>query len=343
MCLTPILWTGIEYFHSEIWYLRFAWLLPGQAAALLPGVRLAAIGVYGLGFVYMAMAALAVGSSRPLRILGGAGLIVAAVLMYVPAYPPPSSAEAALHVAGLQAEEWQAPAIADALDHLATTHPEAQLLVLSEGAFFSPVPKVVRDVVSKHHVYLIAGARKYVSQHEYFNTAFVVGPDGSDAFSQVKSVPVQFMNDGTPATERRVWDSPWSKIGIAICYDAGYARVMDAFVRQGACGLIIPTMDATYWGQFERRMLHSRVAPIRSAEYGIPTFGVWSSGISQLVDRSGQIISTAGYPGQGETITGSFDLSRAGRIPLDRPLAIASMVATALFTCYLIVQRIRRA
>ena len=53
-----------------------------------------------------------------------------------------------------------------------------------------------------------------------------------------------------------------------------------------------------YYFPYERRMLHGRMAPIRSAEYGIPTFGVWSCGESQLTDRFGRVIATAGYPGQ---------------------------------------------
>ena len=190
-------------------------------------------------------------------------------------------------------------------------------------------------------MYLIAGGRKYINQHEYYNTAFVIGPDGNDVFSQVKSVPVQFMDDGVPATERHVWDSPWGKIGICICYDVGYARVADDFVQQGARGIIVPTMDATYWGEFERRMLHGRVGPIRAAEYGIPVFGVWSSGISQLIDSSGRIVATAPYPGQGDTIIGSLDLSRPGRMPPDRPLAAASMIGTAIFISYVAVTTFR--
>jgi len=59
--LTPMLWTGIEYFRSELYYLRFAWLVPGQAAAFLPGVRLAGLGVYGLGFLYVLAAAMTIG------------------------------------------------------------------------------------------------------------------------------------------------------------------------------------------------------------------------------------------------------------------------------------------
>jgi apolipoprotein N-acyltransferase len=138
-----------------------------------------------------------------------------------------------------------------------------------------------------------------------------------------------------------VWESPWGKIGIAICYDLCFAEVMDDFVRQGACGLIIPTMDLSIWGQFERRKLHGRVAPVRSAEYGVPTFGVWSSGESQLTDRHGRVIATAGYPGQGETISGSFDLSHTGQVPPDRTLTRASLIGTGVFILYLVVRTVR--
>jgi apolipoprotein N-acyltransferase len=126
------------------------------------------------------------------------------------------------------------------------------------------------------------------------------------------------MIDGLPAADRRVWDSPWGKLGIAICYDSSYAKVMDDFVRQGARGLIIPTMDLAHWGEYERRMLHGRMAPVRSAEYNIPTFSVWSSGVSQLTDRFGRLIATAPYPGQGEMIAGPMDLRNPGRGPRRR-------------------------
>ena len=86
-------------------------------------------------------------------------------------------------------------------------------------------------------------------------------------------------------------------------------------------------------------MLHGRVQPVRSAEYGIPTFGVWSSGVSQLTDRYGRIVATAGYPGQGDIIAGNFDLSRPGRIPPDRLLAQAAMFGTAGLILYCLFRR----
>ena len=341
MVLTPVMWTGIEYFRSEVWPLKFAWLLPGQASAQLPGVQLCVIGVYGLGFVYMLLAALSVGELKWQRLTGAAGLVVAAILMYALPWPTlPHNVP--VHVAGVQTESWAAADIAKALDSLAVEHPEAQILVLSECAFPDAVPAEVREVITKHKRYLVAGGWAPVGEGGFYNTAFVVGPDGKDLFSQAKSMPVQFMDDGTPAAVRNVWESPWGKIGIAICYDACYASVMDDFVRQGARGLIIPTMDVTEWGEFERRTLHGRIQPVRSAEYGIPTFGVWSSGVSQLTDRAGKVIATAGYPGQGETLAGSFDLSRAGRVPPDRYLGWASLIATGLFVGFLLVPQRRK-
>jgi apolipoprotein N-acyltransferase len=338
MWLTPMLWTGIEYFRSEVWQLKFAWLLPGQAAAFLPGVRLLAVGVYGLGFIYVLTAAL-IADGRKLYVAAGSlAALTLAVLMYVPAFPAPegvSAKETTLFVAGVQLEEPTVQQAVDALDHLALTHPEARILVLSEYTFGDTVPKSVRDVVRRYHRYLVAGGVRWTTGGKFYDAAFVIDPDGRTIFEQDKSVPVQFMDDGLPATGRKVWNSPWGKIGIGICYDLSYAKVMDDFVRQGAQGLIVPTMDPIHWGEYERRMLHGRLAPVRSAEYGIPIFGVWSSGVSQLTDRFGRVIATAEFGGRGEVIAGPFDLQGAGRIPPDRFLAIGATAGTAIFIVYL--------
>jgi apolipoprotein N-acyltransferase len=345
MWLTPMLWTGVEYFRSEVWQLKFAWLLPGQAMAFVPGVRMAAVGVYGLSFIIAIIAAMIVSRRVALRAIGVVAALVLAELMYVPALPP-SPVDGTLHVAGVQIESAGVEAVAGALDRLAEAHPEAQILVLSEYTFVDVVPQSVRDVATKYHRYLVAGGIQWLDAKRFYDTAFVIGPDGRDVASQGKSVPVQFMDDGLPAARRQVWESPWGKIGIGVCYDVGYARVMDDFVRQGAAGLIVPTNDPMHWGEFERRMLHGRLAPIRAAEYGIPVFGVWSSGVSHLTDRYGRVIATAGFPGQGAFISGPFDLGAPGRVPPDRMLAVAMMFGTGLFAAYLagcwISQRVRK-
>lgn len=343
MWMTPVLWTGVEFFRSELYQLKFAWILPGQVVAFLPGVRLMWIGVYGLGFLFALGSALLVGPRLVYRITGAVALLTLAVFMYLPSTTAKGLGDARVHVAGVQWEHADESSVADAVDRLATAHPEAEILVLSEYSFQGLVPQAVRDVVQRHARYLVAGGIVEEPENEFRDTAFVIGPDGRDVFQQCKSVPVQFMNDGLPAEQRRVWNSPWGKIGIAICYDVSYARAMDDFVRLGAQGLIIPTMDMEEWGRHEREMLHGRLAPIRSAEYGIPIFGVWSSGESQLTDRQGRLIATAGYPGQGEMIAGPFELSAPGRVPPDRyPAFAASILVGALLFCFIGAEMLMR-
>ena len=54
----PVLWTGLEYFRSEVYYLRFSWLNAGYAFSNhVQTVPFKLLGVYGLGFLLMLLAA----------------------------------------------------------------------------------------------------------------------------------------------------------------------------------------------------------------------------------------------------------------------------------------------
>ena len=160
--------------------------------------------------------------------------------------------------------------------------------MLSEYTFDGPVPAAVKEWCRKNGRYLVVGGKDPAAGGDFYNTAFVVGPDGDIVFRQVKAVPIQFFKDGLPAPEQKLWDSPWGKIGICVCYDLSYTRVTDRLVKLGAEALIVPTMDVVDWGQAQHE-LHARIAPVRAAEYGLPIFRLASSGISQLVDRAGRV------------------------------------------------------
>jgi len=166
--------------------------------------------------------------------------------------------------------------------------------------------------------------------HQFYDTAFVISPSGEIVFHQAKSVPIQFFNDGLPALEQTVWQSPWGKIGICICYDLSYTRVTDRLVRMGAEMLIVPTMDVTDWGKRQHE-LHARMGPIRAAEYHLPVVRVASSGISQAIDLTGKIMASAPYPGQGAVLSATLNFSKSTRLPLDRWLAPLSAVLTGIW------------
>jgi apolipoprotein N-acyltransferase len=342
--LIPFVWTGLEYFRSELYYLRFSWLNVGYAFAGAPWQgALKLVGTYGVGFLLMSVAAAAAFLWLKSRVqsLGLLCLAVGGVCLggFLCGKESATQPLATLRVAGVQMEFPSENEVLLRLNDVILSHPETELVVLSEYTFDGPVPAKVKEWCRKHGLYLIAGGKDPAPGTNFFNTAYVVGPGGDIVFRQVKAVPIQFFKDGLPAPEQKLWNSPWGKIGICVCYDLSYTRVTDRLVRLGAEALIVPTMDVVDWDSAQHE-LHARIAPVRATEYGLPTFRVASSGISQLVDRAGRVTASAPCPGDAATITGTLEMRGVGSRPLDRWLApFATGVTAALIVWFPIRRR----
>ena len=333
------MWTGLEYFRSELYFLRFSWLNAGYAFSNSAGLHfVAGFGVYGIGFLLMAWASyisVLAQLSKVARVAAGVALAaVSSLPLWLPAAANP--AVKSINIVGVQMEGSSTGQVKSALDAALKKHPQTDLFVLSEYAFFGPVPQPILNWCKQHHLWLVAGGEDPISLTNYYNSVFVVGPDGAIAFQQAKCVPVQFMKDGLPAREQHLWNSPWGKLGLGICYDASYTRVTDELMRQGAQALIFPTMDNTEWGKAEHE-LHGRIAPMRAAEYAVPVFRLCSSGISQFAGRDGRVLSSAPFPGQDALLCAQMELPARGRLPLDRPLAEFAVVAAAALILFLMV------
>jgi len=332
--LIPFVWLGLEYFRSELYYLRFSWLAPGCAFADVPWqTPLKHAGMYGMGFLLVSVAAAAAFAWQKSLIRSLAVLLVGAGSIWLGAltieHGPPPHPAAGVHVAGIQMEFPSEDEVLLRLNELVRQHPDTELVVLSEYTFSGPVPEKVKEWCRENRRFLIVGGKDRAPAGNFYNTAFVVGPEGNIAFRQVKAVPIQFFKDGLPAPEQKLWNSPWGKIGICICYDLSYTRVADRLVRLGAQALIVPTMDVMEWGRSQHE-LHARITPVRAAEYGIPIFRLASSGISQCADRTGRVLQTAPCPGDGATLLGTLDIAGAGKLPLDRWLAPFATGVTAV-------------
>jgi apolipoprotein N-acyltransferase len=223
-----------------------------------------------------------------------------------------------------------------ALNRLNQTHNNAEVFVLSEYTFKKSVPENILAWCRDHRKFLVVGGEDPASD-DFFNTAFVIGPEGNIVFKQAKSVPIQFFKDGLPAREQRLWASPWGKIGMAVCYDLSYRRVIDRLVAQGCQALIIPTMDVVDWGKRQHR-LHARVAPMRAAEFGLPIFRLCSSGISQAIEGGGCVTATAPFPGEAASLSATLALGKSGRVPLDHWLGPLAVGITVLLIVVFIVK-----
>jgi apolipoprotein N-acyltransferase len=335
--LIPFLWTGLEFFRSECYYLRFSWYNAGYVFSdNLQWLPMRWLGMYGFGFALMAAISLMSLTNFKKRLMTGTvGLAALGLLVNLPPLESPSIAKPPgnLTVAGVQLEFPSEAEVTDSLDKLVRQHPEAQLLVLSEYTIDGPVPDSIKAWCWRHDRYLIIGAKDPAANGDFYDTAFVVGPDGQIVFRQGKSVPVQFFKDGLPAKEQKVWES-WGRIGLCICYDLSYTRVTDGLIREGAEAIIVPTMDVVNWGPHQHE-LHARVAPVRAAEYGVPIFRVASSGISQCVDAAGRVTATAPMPGDGAMLSGTLDLKGPGHLPWDRVVAPLSAWVTGGYLAWL--------
>lgn len=339
----PFLWTGLEYFRSELYYLRFSWFNEGYVFSNNPQNMLSVVGGYGVAFVIMAVLAMTTTIAKKKRLIIRSAFI--ALLVTLSQIPPinltvPVSGMKEVRVAGVQLETPSDDQVIHNLDKLVKTYPDAELLVLSEYTFLEPVPESVRNWCRKNKRYLVVGAEDPVSNTNYYDTAFVIGPTGEAVFKQAKSVPIQFFKDGLPAKEQTLWNSPWGKIGFCICYDLSYTRVTDRLIELGAQALIVPTMDLISWGEHQHE-LHARVAPTRAAEYGVSIFRMASSGISQHVDSNGHVLASAPMPGDEATLYGKLQLKPRGHLPMDRYLAPLSVWITGLVVAWLIFIRFR--
>ena len=339
--LIPFLWTGLEYFRSELYYLKFSWLNVGYALAGCQIAPFGIVGVYGFGFIVLAGAAWFLHKHSP----WATATILTLICSYCVLHSAITFATRVpnLQLAGVQLEFPNEKQIVSALDEVVAMRTNVDLIVLSEYTLDGPPPESLKNWCRAHGKFLIVGGKDSALGNNYYNTAFVISTNGEVVFQQVKSVPIQFFQDGLPAPEQKVWESPWGKIGICICYDLSYTRVTDELVRQGAQLLIVPTMDVADWSRHQHE-LHACVAPVRAAEYGIPIFRVASSGISQGVTGLGTVRATAPFPGAGTMLFFGANLNpqRPGSLPLDRWLAPFCVGVTGLCVAWLIFDGYRQ-
>ena len=335
--LIPIIWTGIEYFRSELYFLKFSWMNIGYA---MP-IGSALFGMYGVALLIFSVATFfSLWRQIKMSLLQVVGLFVALQILFVlshgyngnGSHHPPTN----VNLVGVQMEFPLQNVIPQILNQALAKNTNAAIFVLSEYSLDGGVPDSLKNWCRDNSRFLVIGGKDFVTNDVYYNTAFVVGTNGEIVFKQVKSVPIQFFHDGLPAPKQEVWNSPWGKIGICICYDLSYTRVTDELVRQGAQLLIVPTMDVDFWGRHQHE-LHSRVAPVRAAEYGIPIFRVASSGISQAVTGGGNVVAQTSIGSYGEIFSAQLRLPRQGSIPIDRYLAPLCVGVTGIVTASLLL------
>lgn len=127
---------------------------------------------------------------------------------------------------------------------------------------------VMRDAARRHAVWLCPGTLPMARGGAVVNRAPLIRPDGSMAF-QDKWHMTRFeaeewgVSRGAPPG---VFETPWGRIGISICYDAEFPKHVRAQVEAGAWLVLVPACTDTPHG-FSRVAISARARAVENQCY----------------------------------------------------------------------------
>lgn len=312
--LAPFIWTGIDYFRSEMWLLKFSWFSPGYALATISSILqwASVVGVFGLTFLVLTISSLQVAVLTDDKRQGWRHPALLTVILLL----------GGLWLGG----RWIKPDYSTAPDRRVTLQqnessflPEymampvdsqASLVVWPEYSSFQPlVPGEktfagLSSYASQKKVTLVVTAPRPFGDKSYYNTSFVIGPNGQLLGEYRKTNPVPFINDGVKGRNNIPIHTPLGKMGLAICFDADFEFVIRKQVSQGAEFIVIPTFDSEEW-TFRQHRQHSAMTPLRAVENRRWILRTASSGISQIVAPDGSLTASLNQMNSG-SLSGNF-------------------------------------
>lgn len=167
----------------------------------------------------------------------------------------------------------------------------AELLVLPEyaavdaAALAVPAPDLPRELAAvldrnaalldamagaamRHGVWLLGGSLPVRAGGRVINRATLFAPDGRRA-AQDKHVMTRFENElwqVSPGAPPAVFETPWGRLGIAICYDVEFPPLVRAQVEAGAWLILVPSCTDSVAG-FNRVRLSARARALENQCY----------------------------------------------------------------------------
>lgn len=202
---------------------------------------------------------------------------------WIDASTPRSTVEAhAAELAALENALFERSAAAAAGGAKIIVWSEGNAVVTPEGrdAFAARASAFARE----HGVYLAAAVLELAYDSTLSDNKVVMfAPDGSTAFTYVKTM--SWYPTGSDGILRSV-DTPYGRIGAAVCFDMDFPYFVRKFARMGADIVLVPSFDS------ERiRPFHTEVGLFRAVEGGYSVVRQVSSGESMAVDPEGRVLA----------------------------------------------------
>jgi len=291
--LIAILWTGIEYYRCELFYLSFPWITPGTGFP--PNWITPLVGVYGVSFlIILANASLL--HQRRGKLIGIATLAI--LVIATASFSKISVSASDIPVTLIQIETPNPDTYLYATQDL----PKSKALPKSSGPIVwpeyaygiypSPFKKdheALIDLLAENNRILVTGGKRSINQEEgiWENSAMTFGPDDLLGI-HVKNHPVHLFNDGVKGLHAKAIDTQFGRIGTPICFDCDFQDVIRKMTKDGAEYFLIPSMDAKKWTARQHEQ-HGQLFRHRAAENGRCLAVASSSGVTQIIDPNGHV------------------------------------------------------
>ncbi|HEY1856072.1 carbon-nitrogen hydrolase family protein [Acidocella sp.] len=168
-------------------------------------------------------------------------------------------------------------------------------------------------IASRHKIYLLGGTVPMRVGAEIHNRAPLIGPSGQLEF-QDKQAMTRFEAERwgvSGGAVPKVFETPFGRIGVSICYDAEFPLHVRAQVKAGAQLILVPSCTDSLAG-FNRVRLCARARAIENQCFTavIPLVGnaAWSGAIDE--NRGHAALFTPcdlGFPPDGVQAAGEMD------------------------------------
>lgn len=319
--LIPVFWAGIEYFRSEVYILKFPWLALGYSQS--PNLSLIQvcdiIGVYGLSFLIVLTNELVAWCIikrlreniwtflQPIIAIGVIIIILIYGLFryqYTPKYKRTDSTPT-IPVAVVQKWNGSLENYIRATRESVNSRRET-IVVWPESAVKEALSdlsnrNLIEALAKDNNLYLIFGTYEPTEDIVRFhNLVAIFSPDGTLMGKYAKRITVPFIETVVkPGDKWGIFDTSLGKIGILICYEAGFSNLATMLVRRkGIEILVVPTLEVGEWGGLSHKH-HASMMPIRAVEIRRPILRSSVLGISMIVHPSGKIEGQLNYLASG--------------------------------------------
>jgi apolipoprotein N-acyltransferase len=288
--MAATLWTAIEFYRSELFFLRFPWITPG--ATFGPTFLSPILGVYGSSFLVIAASA----SFMQRRTLPLALLLFLCAMclgLFHPGQIAEPVGENSLVVTVVQSEDCVLESYFQLTRSELKESPD--LIIWPEYSLPYDVRHKVADMATltnlcaEMNAILIVGTKTIVGPEDknWYNTALLL--DKSGVIGEYhKARPVHFFNDGIPGHEFSPTRTGLGNIATPICFDCDYTEVTRQMVKLGAEFFAVPSFDAESWSA-NQHLQHALLFRLRAAENARWLACAASSGISQVIDPHGNV------------------------------------------------------